>query len=374
MKRKSAAPKKTAVFRKPVARSRKTRATGATIPAAPHESAFREIIEFIQQARQRAFQTVNTELIDLYWRVGEYIGRKLAAAEWGDSVVDELARFIKRRHPDIRGFARPNLFRMRQFYETYRHDKKVSPLVRQLPWTHNLLILSGCKGPEAREFYLRLAVRERWGKRELERQINGCLFERAVLNPPKVSALLRELHPKAETVFKDSYLLDFLDLPEKHSERELQKALLSNLKRFLVELGPNFCFAGEEVRLQVGLTDFYLDLLFFHRSLQCLVAIELKVDAFQPEFLGKMEFYLEALDRDIKKHHEHPSIGVLLCATKDNEIVEYSLNRSASPALIAEYQTALPDKHLLQRKLHEFYQLAAPSAVGQNPGMRKGKK
>ena len=202
MKRKSADPKKTAVFRKPVARSRETRATGATIPAAPHESAFREIIELIHQARQRAFQAVNTELIDLYWQVGEHISRKIVADGWGKNTVVALADFIRRHEPGVRGFSSQNLWRMRQFYETYRQEPKLSPLVRDLSWTHNLLILSGCKRLDAREFYLRLAVRERWGKRELERQINGCLFERAVLNPPKVSALLRELHPKAETVFK----------------------------------------------------------------------------------------------------------------------------------------------------------------------------
>jgi hypothetical protein len=169
-----------------------------------------------------------------------------------------------------------------------------------------------------------------------------------------------QLHPAANEIFKDSYLLDFLNLPDSHSEQDLEKALVSNLRRFLTELGADFAFIGEQVRLQVGGKDFALDLLFFHRSLNCLVAVELKIDEFQPEYLGKLEFYLEALDRDVRKPHEKPSIGVLLCATKDNEVVEYALSRSLSPALIAEYQTKLPDKRLLQRKLHEFYQLAMP--------------
>jgi len=170
------------------------------------------------------------------------------------------------------------------------------------------------------------------------------------------------LHPQAETIFKDTYLLDFLDLPDVHSEADLQKALVANLKRFLLELGRDFSFVGEQYLLQVGGKDFRLDLLFYHRALQCLVAFDLKIDEFRPDYLGKMEFYLDALDRNVKKPHERPSIGVLLCATKDNEVVEYALSRSASPALIAEYQTALPDKRLLRRKLHEFYQLAAPPA------------
>jgi predicted nuclease of restriction endonuclease-like (RecB) superfamily len=194
----------------------------------------------------------------------------------------------------------------------------------------------------------------------LDRQLDACLFERAVLNPPKVSAVLRQIHTDAESIFKDTYLLDFLDLPKNHSERQLQKRLVANLRRFLIELGPDFCFAGEEVRLQVGGTDFRLDLLFYHRGLQCLIAFDLKVQEFEPEQLGKMEFYLEALDRDYRKSHERPSIGVLLCAGKDSEMVEYALSRSASPALIAEYQTRLPERALLRRKLHEFYQLAMP--------------
>ena len=257
---------------------------------------------------------------------------------------------------------------MRQFYETYRHEKKVAPLVRQLSWTHNLLILSRSKRPEEREFYLRLATNEKWSSRELERQLNSALFERTVLSPAKVSAVLTQLHPAAENVFKDTYLLDFLDLPDRHSEADLQQALTANLRRFLLELGRDFSFVGEQYLLQVGGKDFRLDLLFYHRELQCLVALELKIDEFQPEYLGKLEFYLEALDRDVRKPHERPSIGVLLCATKNNEVVEYALSRALSPTLIAEYQTRLPDKRLLQAKLHEFYELA------QSPGEISVKK
>ena len=339
--------------------------------APAHESSFREIVSLIQRARQRAFLAVNTELIDLYWRVGEYISRKLETAEWGDGVVDELARYLARQHPNLKGFTRRNLFRMRQFYDIYHLDKKLSPLVRELSWTHNLLILSRSKRPEEREFYLRLCLRERWSKRELERQLAGALFERTVLSPPRVSPLVTQIHPAAETIFKDTYLLDFLDLPEVHSEADLQVGLVANLKKFLLELGRDFSFVGQQYLLQVGGKDFRLDLLFYHRGLQCLVAFDLKIDEFRPEHLGKMEFYLEALDRDVKKPHERPSIGILLCATKDNEVVEYALSRSASPALIAEYQTALPDKQLLRRKLHEFYQLALPHAA---PPPRKRRK
>ncbi len=321
------------------------------------ESAFDEVVELIQSARQKAYTAANKALIDLYWQVGEYISRKLQTAEWGEGIVDKLATYIATYYPDIRGFTRPNLFRMRQFYETYCYDEKVSPLVRQLPWTHNLLIMSRCKQPEEREFYLRMCLRERWTKRELERQLAGALFEQAILSPPKASEALKQLHPDVNFVFKDTYLLDFLDLPEKHSEADLQKGLVANLRGFLLELGADFAFIGEQYLLQVGGRDFALDLLFFHRSLNCLVAIELKIDEFQPEYLGKLEFYLEALDRNVKKLHEQPSIGLLLCATRDAEVVEYTLSRTHSPALVSEYQTHLPDKKLLRNKLHEFYAL-----------------
>ena len=214
--------------------------------AVRHEPAFREIIGLIAAARRRAFQAVNTELIDLYWRVGEYIHRRIGSDGWGKSTVLELADFIRRHEPGVRGFSAQNLWRMRQFYETWQGGKKLSALLRELSWTNNLLILGRCKRPEEREFYLRLAARENWSSRHLEREMEAGRFARVILHPPKLSAVLRELHPAAETVFKDSNLLDFLDLPEEHSERELQKALVANLKKFLIELGPAFCSSRSE--------------------------------------------------------------------------------------------------------------------------------
>jgi len=325
------------------------------LPVRPSADDFEQVLGLIQAARERAYTAVNTSLIELYWQLGEFISRKLASAEWGDGVVDQLASYIAQTQPALRGFTRPNLFRMRQFYEAYRDDPKVSPLVRLLPWTHNIIILSQSKRPEEREFYLRMATQERWGKRELERQLKSGLFERVVLYPAKVSPVVRQSHPGALGVFKDAYMIEFLDLPTGHSELELHQGLLEKLKAFLIELGRDFCFVGSEFPVQVGNRDFALDLLFFHRGLNCLVAIELKVGRFEPEYLGKLSFYLEALDRDVKKAHENPAIGVLLCASKDDEVVEYALSRTASPALIAAYQTQLPDKAILQNKLHEFY-------------------
>lgn len=328
---------------------------------------FADIARLIAEAKQRAVQAVNTTLIELYWQIGEHISRKIATSEWGDGVVEQLARYLAQTQPGLRGFTRPNLFRMRQFYEAYPDPEIVSAVLRQLPWTHHLIILSQSKRAEEREFYLRLSVQEKWSSRQLERQFKAALFERTVLSPPRMSAVVAQTHPEAANVFKDSYLVEFLGLPQGHVESDLHRGLLARLKDFLIELGRDFCFVGSEYPVQVGGRDFALDLLFFHRGLNSLVAIELKVGRFEPEYLGKLNFYLEALDRDVKKSHERPAIGVLLCASKDDEVVEYALSRSSSPALIAEYQTQLPDKTLLRAKLHEFY-LQNTQTLNENEG------
>ncbi|EGH98295.1 hypothetical protein BTW15_11260 [Pseudomonas syringae pv. tomato] len=327
------------------------------VPQAPASDRFDEVLAMIQGARQQAAQAVNTRLIELYWQVGAYISRKIENAEWGDAVVSQLAEHLATTQPGLRGFTRRNLFRMRQFFEAYRGDEKVSAVLTQLPWTHHLIIFSQSKRPEEREFYLRMAIREKWSSRELERQFKTALFERTVTQPAKASAMLKETRPAALEVFRDAYMVEFLELSAGHAEADLHRGLLQRLRDFLIELGRDFCFVGSEYPVQVGGQDFALDLLFFHRGLNCLVAIELKVGRFEPEYLGKLNFYLEALDQTERKPHESPAIGVLLCASKNDEVVEYALNRSLSPALIAEYQTRLPDRQLLQAKLHEFYAL-----------------
>jgi predicted nuclease of restriction endonuclease-like (RecB) superfamily len=321
------------------------------------------VLGLIDAARKQTFSAVNATVVELYWRIGEFISRKVASEAWGKGTVSTLAAAIQRQYPGRTGYSASNLWRMSQFYETYRDRPKLATLLRELTWSHNLAILSRCKRPEEQEFYLRMTVRECWSFRELQRQLAGALFERVVMSPTKVSPPLTQLHPDAGLVFRDSYLVEFLDLPPGHSEADLQRGLVEQLKMFLIELGRDFCFVGSHYSVQVGTRDFELDLLFFNRALNCLVAFELKVVEFEPEHLGKLQFYLEALDRDVKKPHEQPSIGVLLCATKNHEVVEYALSRTMSPALVAEYQTRLPDKKLLQAKLHEFYELAQEQAA-----------
>ena len=318
---------------------------------------FNEILTLISSAKQKAFAHVNSTLIELYWNIGEYISTKTTKENWGKGVVKELADYIKVQDSTLTGFTARNLWRMKQFYETYRENEKVSALLTQLTWTNHLLILSSSKSDEEREFYILLTRKTNYSSRELERQIKSGIFERTMLANEKLSAVMTGLPQETKNVFRDSYALDFLNLPQNHNEKDLQKALVSSLKDFILELGIGFAFMGQEYRLQVGNSDFYIDLLFYHRDLKCLVAFELKIGKFKPSDLGQLEFYLEALDQDVKREDENPSIGVLLCRQKDDEVVRYALNRSLSPTVISQYETKLIPKELLRQKLNEFYSL-----------------
>jgi predicted nuclease of restriction endonuclease-like (RecB) superfamily len=323
------------------------------------DNRFTDIIHLIKQSRENAIRVVNTELINLYWNVGEYISKKIEQSEWGDSVVTELAKFIQINEPEIKGFSDKNIWRMKQFYESYKDFPKLSPLVREISWTNNLLVFSRCKSIEEKEFYLKLVTQENYSKRELDRQISASLFERTMIGNSKLSPLERGSKNDLTDTFKDSYVFEFLNLPEPYNERDLQRGLVRQMKNFILELGKDFLFIGEEYKLQVGNSDFFIDLLFYHRGLQCLVAFELKADKFKPDHLGQLNFYLESLDRDVKKPNENPSIGILLCKDKDSEVVEYALSRSLSPTMVSEYKTQLPDKKLLQQKLHELFDYIA---------------
>lgn len=317
---------------------------------------FAEIVTMIKQTRASVVRLANHSLIDLYWRLGKLLSDKIDAAEWGDSVVEQLAQFIAANAPGIKGFSDKNLWRMKKFYETYRDsDEKLSPLVREISWTNNLLIMSRTKSAKEREFYLRNCVKERWSKRELNREIDTALYERTLLGKPKLSPLVREINPYAEQVFRDQYILEFVGGKDYRHENDLRRALVMRVKDLVLELGKDFIFISDEYDIQVGNSDFRIDLLFYHRELSCLVAFELKMGTFRPEYIGQLNFYLEALDRNVKKKHENPSIGVLLCKDKDNEVVEYALSRSLSPTMVAEYQLCLPDKQLLQQKMKELF-------------------
>lgn len=333
-------------------------------PASKNNNTFDEIVTIIEQARQRAFRAVNRELIEMYWQIGQYISEKVKSNAWGKSIVQEFANYVQSKYVGIKGFSAQNIWRMKQFYETYAGNEKLSPLVRELPWTNNILIMVSAKTDEAREFYINLSIKNGYSKRELERQLDSMLFERTMISN-QVNQLQLSKHEGLASL-RDSYVLEFLDIPDSHSESDLQKAITANLKDFILEFGKDLSFLGQEYRLQVGNTDFFIDLLFYNRELQCLVAIELKTEKFKPEHLGQLEFYLEALDRDVKKPNENPSIGLVLCASKDETVVEYALSRSLSPALVAEYKLHLPDKTILENKLRELQQLLNENPDNEN--------
>ena len=315
---------------------------------------FDDVISIIENARENAFRAVNRELIDMYWNIGEYVSLRVSESGWGKSIVKDFSQFIQSHYVGIKGFSPSNIWRMKQFYETYHGNEKLATLLRELTWSHNLQILS-CKTDEEREFYLMLSVKNRYSFRELKRQMDSSLYERTMLSD--ITNKLITERSEGLTALRDSYVLEFLELPSNHREKDLRKAIVGNLKDFILEFGKDFTFVGEEYRVQVGNRDFFIDLLFFNRELHCLVAIELKIGEFEPEHLGKMEFYLEALDREVRKADEKPSVGLILCTKKDSAVVEYALSRSLSPALIADYKLHLPDKRILENKLLELAEL-----------------
>ncbi len=313
---------------------------------------FDKIIEIIENSRKDAFKAVNRELINMYWEIGKYVSGKVSKNEWGKSVVKELSDFIQRKNEGIKGFSSSNIWRMKQFYDTYCKNEKLATMLREISWSNNILIMARTKSDEAREFYLRLCIKNKYTARE----IDSMLFERTMLSDKKNKLFVSK--NKSLSCLRDTYILEFLNLPEKHKEKDLRKSIVSNIKDFILEFGKDFTFVGEEYRIQVGNTDFFIDLLFYNRELSCLVAIELKTEKFKPEHLGQLNFYLEALDRDVKKENENPSVGLILCTDKDDTVVKYALSRNLSPTLIADYQLCLPNKEVLENKLREIAESA----------------
>ena len=324
----------------------------------PYNEQFQKVVNIIESAKERAYRKVNEELITMYRDIGEYISKQSKNSSYGDAFVQKLADFFSENYPDLKGFNRRGLYRMKQFYELYQGEEKVSPLVTQLSWSNHLKIMSACKTMDERIFYMNMCIKERLSKRELERQIDSGYYERYMLSQNPQSLALETAKKATGNIFLDNYVLDFLDVPDPMSEHDLQKSIIRNLKDFILEIGKDFTFVGEEYHVQVGNHDFFIDLLFYHRGLSCLVAFELKIGEFKPEYVGQINLYLEALDREVKKENENPSVGIILCASKDDEVVEFALSRSLSPTMVAEYNLKLIDKKLLQKKLKEYIELA----------------
>ena len=310
-----------------------------SIPGIEYPELLAEIKERIRSAQYAALRAVNRELVGLYWDIGRMIAERQKTRGWGKSVVQQLAADLQAEFPGLRGFSVQNLWYMRQFYLEYHNDPKLQPLVGEISWTHNLVIIQRCKDPLEREFYLRMTRKFGWSKNVLIHQIENQTYEKSLSGQTNFDqALTPELRAQAKLAVRDEYTFDFLELGEKHSERELEKALIGRIEDFLRAMGGMFAFVGSQFRLEVDGREYFIDLLLYHRRLKSLVAIELKIGEFQPEFAGKMQFYLSALDEQVREEGENPSIGIILCKEKSRTVVEYTLRDARKPIGVSTYR------------------------------------
>lgn len=307
-----------------------------------------EIKGHIRDAQYRALRAVNKEMIDLYWNIGKLIVEKQQGATWGQSVVRKLAADVQTEFPGVQGFSPTNMWRMKLFYDNYSGSQKVAPLVRLIGWSHNVIIFEKCKDDLEREFYIRMTKAHGWSKNVLIHQIENQTYRKTVLNQTNFAQTLpAESQARAMLAVKDEYTFDFLELGDEFSERQLETAILARVEPFLQQMGGVFAFVGSQYRLQVSDQEYFLDLLLYHRRLQCLVALELKIGAFLPEYVGKMQFYLAVLDDTVKMPGENPSLGIILCKSKDRTVVEYALRESNKPIGVSAYRmvSALPAEY-----------------------------
>lgn len=366
---------------------------------------FQQVQEIISVRRSQALQTVNNESLLTAWEIGAFVSARLKNSEWGSKTVTQLSEYLRAQDPTLRGYSRSNIYNMVLLYDTYsslqftEYQEKlrldefvqtpsgqlqeakivqletiqandveiVQSLTAQFPNFLSLItlsnhfeILNACKTIEEQIFYVLYSYKEKLNARELQRCLKNNTFASLMGNKHNISKGLKEIYPQATPMLKDTVFIDFLGLPQRHSEKRLQNGILDNVKDFVLELGKDFLFYDKEYPLQVGSSTFKIDLLFFHRGLQCLVAIELKTGKFKPEYMGQLEFYLEALDRDVRRSNENPSIGILLCQEADKSVVEYAMSRSLSPTMIAEYKRQLIPKKVLQRSLEDFTKFLKP--------------
>ncbi len=298
-----------------------------------------DIKERIRAAQYQALKAVNADLITLYWDIGKMIVSRQKKEGWGKSVVEKLSKDLQKDFPGISGLSPSGLWRMRTFYLTYYRDKNLAPLVREISWSHNIVVFEKCKDKLEREFYIRMSRKSGWTKNVLIHQIESGAYKRAMAGQTNfMKTLPKKQHPQAILAVKDEYTFDFLELGEQYNERELERSLLDKVEHFLREMGGLFAFIGSQYRLEVGGQEYFIDILLFHRRLRALVAVELKVGEFKPEFAGKMQFYLAALDDMVRMRYENPSIGIILCREKNRTIVEYALRNAKKPIGVAEYK------------------------------------
>jgi len=309
-----------------------------SIDKEPYQAFLSEIKEKIHKAQYEAMKKVNRALVALYWEIGKSIVEKQKEHGWGKSVVETLANDLRHEFPGVQGYSAQNLWYMRQMYMEYKDKPKLQPLVGEISWSHNVVIMSKCKDDHEREFYIHMARQYGWTKNVLIHRIESNSYENFLLNQTNFDQSVPEQYKhQAKLAVKDEYNFEFLEIGEEHNERELELALLKNIRRFLTEMGGDFAFMGNQYRLPIDDEDYYIDLLLYHRKLKSLVAIDLKAGKFKPEYAGKMNFYLSALDDTVKQEDENPSIGIIICKSKNKTVVEYALKETASPIGIAGY-------------------------------------
>lgn len=312
-----------------------------------YESLVNDLKELIQKKQYHVLQMINAETINLYWEIGREIYRQQQEKGWGKSIVQVLSNELQKEFPGAKGYSAANLWRMRNFYLTYRNSEKLAPLVREISWSNNVVIMEKCKDDLQREFYIQMTKRYGWTKRVLTNFVETQTYEKYLLNQTNFDLTLPEERRKqAKLAVKDEYMFDFAELSPEYSEHELEMQLINNVRAFLIEMGGDFTFIGNQYHLVIGSRDLYIDLLLFHRRLRSLIAIELKIGEFEAEYAGKMQLYLAALDEQVKLPQENPSIGIIICKSKDKTYVEYALRQTNAPIGVATYQlqNTLPDE------------------------------
>jgi len=313
----------------------------------------------IRRAQYDALKAVNKEMIVLYWDIGKMIVERQQKEGWGKAVVETLAVDLQKEFPGVQGYSKDNLWRMRKFFIQYQDNQKLAPMVQEIGWTHNIFIMERCGDDLEREFYIRMTRKYGWTKNVLLHQIDNKTYEKTLLNQTNFDkALPQNIKNQAKLAVKDEYTFDFLELSDEHSEIELERTLMNKINRFLIEMGGAFTFAGNQFRLEIEGNEFFIDILLYHRRLKCLVAVELKAGKFLPEYVGKMQFYLAALDSRVKEKNENPSIGIILCKDKNRTIVEYALRESKKPIGVAKYQIVTKLPSALKKELPAPEQIA----------------
>jgi predicted nuclease of restriction endonuclease-like (RecB) superfamily len=318
-----------------------------------------EVQQRIRAAQYDALKAVNREMINLYWDIGKMIVTRQQNVNWGKSVVEQLAKDLQAEFPGISGFSTRNIWRMRDFYLTYHSQEILPPMVAEIGWTHNVVILEKCKDDLEREFYIKMTRKFGWTKNVLIHQIENQTYQKTLLNQTNFNKTVpTEIRNQLKLAVKDEYTFDFLELADEHSERQLEQAILTRVEPFLQEMGGLFAFIGSQYRLEVDDEEYFIDILLYHRRLKCLVAIELKIGKFLPEYVGKMQFYLSVLDNTVKLPDENPSIGIILCKSKQRTIVEYALKDSNKPIGVATYQIVSQLPQELKNQLPDPEQIA----------------